>query len=351
MPARELPRVLLLDSHENTIGEELSAACKDELKKLGCAVEFISELGAAPPVFDLLLGYGPMTMRSSILPAEAWALLKPAQGRRPRFVWWLTEGLSDPRFPTWWIDQAAKARRWMDEWAAQGQVHSRWIRRLHLAEPWPRRGRRLRIFAELRWLQSQGLLDLIAVTSELRAAHLRPFGFDLITVPLGYHPIYGQDLNTPRDIDVCVLGGDTRRRRRLLQGVRQALEGMQIQVALQSQLFGSQRTAYLNRTKIMLNFLLTPHDFTGLRFIIAAANKVLVVTEPMLDSAPFVADRHFVVASPKEMADRVLYYLNHEQERRAIVDEAYRFVTQDLTMGKMIGRLLSHSGFMTAPAG
>jgi hypothetical protein len=213
------------------------------------------------------------------------------------------------------------------------------------ADHWLARGHRLRIFGELRWVHSRGLLDVLAVTSASRAAYLQRRGFAPIVVPLGYHPAYyGEDLGLRRDIDVCFVGNVAApRRRRLLAAVRDQLQRRGLALAVRDDLYGEARTRFLNRCRIMLNILRAPQDFVGQRFLLAAANKTLIVSEPVSDREPFEAGRHLVVAPLDRLGEAVVHYLSHEAERRAVVDEAHRLITRDLTVAQMTGRILARA--------
>jgi spore maturation protein CgeB len=49
------------------------------------------------------------------------------------------------------------------------------------------------------------------------------------------------------------------------------------------------------------------------------------------------------VASLDELAEKVHFYLSHENKRQEIVDRAYRFVSKELTITKMVGRILAQA--------
>jgi spore maturation protein CgeB len=87
--------------------------------------------------------------------------------------------------------------------------------------------------------------------------------------------------------------------------------------------------------------LRAPQDFVGQRFLLAAANKTVVISEPVNDSLPFVPGKHMVVTQFDDLADKVAYYLKHEQERQALAENAYQFVSEELTSTNMVGRILT----------
>jgi hypothetical protein len=211
--------------------------------------------------------------------------------------------------------------------------------------PFWMRGHRLRIYGELSWLRKLGVLDVLAVTSESRANYLRRAGFRPIVVPLGYHQAsYGTDLGLGRDIEVGFLGNlEASRRRRLLDRISRGLASQGLQISVQSDLYGKHRTHWLNRTRILLNILRASQDFVGQRFLLGAANKALVVSEPFPDHGPFVPGQHLVVEPPERIVDAIAFYAAEESRRRAIVERAYLFVTQDLAIERMVARIIEQA--------
>jgi len=160
-------------------------------------------------------------------------------------------------------------------------------------------------------------------------------------VPLGYDPGYGRDLGLRRDLDALFLGEQRiPRRRHVLAGLRK--QGVNLTTRgdwSDPALWGDRRTELLNRSKVVLNIQRFPSEFSGLRFVLGMANGALVVSEPVYDAHPFVAGRHFVSASVEEMPAVIRHYLEHEDERRRIADEAYTFVTRQLTMERSVSTL------------
>ena len=198
----------------------------------------------------------------------------------------------------------------------------------------------------LRRLARQGLPDILAVSTRARAEFLAEHGIRAHYVPLGYMPVFGRDLGSARDVDVLFLGDCWfPRRRRILarlhkRGVNLTVRGDFKDPAL----WGERRTELLNRTKIFLNILKLPTEFSGLRFILGMANGALVISEPVSDSFPFVAGRHFISATAEDLPGAIRYYLENESERRRIADEAYEFVTQQLSMERSVAQLVELIG-------
>lgn len=194
----------------------------------------------------------------------------------------------------------------------------------------------------LRKLVRRGWTDLLAVSTQGRADFLTERGISASWVPLGYSSDLGHDMGIARDIDVMFLGDlYVPRRRRILRRLRR--KGVDVQVRgdlFDPSWYGEDRTRFLNRTKIFLNFPRFTGEFAGLRMLLAAANKTLMVSEPMYNPAPFVAGKHFVSAEVKDMPDVIAYYLAHEDERERIAGEAHRLATQEVTMDRSVSLLV-----------
>jgi hypothetical protein len=80
------------------------------------------------------------------------------------------------------------------------------------------------------------------------------------------------------------------------------------------------------------------------------ANRALVVSEPIYRPTPFIPGEHYVEAEVCDMPATLDYYRTHRDERDRIVDRAYRFVTEELTMESSVSRILSLVGARIAMA-
>ena len=60
----------------------------------------------------------------------------------------------------------------------------------------------------------------------------------------------------------------------------------------------------------------------------------------MYNPWPYVPGKHYISARIEEMHEAIRYYLNHHDEREHIVNEAYQFVTQEMTLVRSISRIL-----------
>jgi hypothetical protein len=193
----------------------------------------------------------------------------------------------------------------------------------------------------LRRLARFGLPNFLVVSATGRQRFLAERGIVSHFVPFGYDPDMGRDLALPRDIDVLFIGAlNVPRRNRLLQFLRR--QGVNLTAVgdwSDPAFWGENRTLLLNRSRILLNFARTPAEYSGMRLLLGMANKALVISEPMYDPAPYVPGRHFISAPVEQMPDLIRHYLDHEDERRLMVEEAHRFVTTEHTLDRAIARI------------
>jgi len=198
----------------------------------------------------------------------------------------------------------------------------------------------------LRRLVQKGLPNVLTVSTPGRQEFLSERGITSHHVPLGHDPFYGHDMGLIRDIDVLFLG-DLRipRRKRLIKRLRR--NGVTLEAVgswFDPTFWGENRTRLLNRTRVLLNIQRYPGELSGSRLILALANKALPISEPMYSPAPYVPGKHFVSATIEEMPEAIEYYLTHNEERKRIVDEGHRLVTQKVTMKRSISRILELIG-------
>jgi hypothetical protein len=202
---------------------------------------------------------------------------------------------------------------------------------------------RFRYLGDYYYAHRRGWIDIFADTSEIYAEIHRRQGLPTIVAPWGSTPQWYEDLGLERDIDVLWMGTrGTKRRSSLLDRVRSELDanGVRTYVADGKEnpfIFGNQRTYYLNRSKITLNITRTWYDDNFSRIALATPNRSLIVSEPVLPHCPsFIAGTHYVAASGDFLAETILYYLEHEEERLRIVENAYRLVTTKLVFRESI---------------
>src|SRR5260221_5382073 len=139
----------------------------------------------------------------------------------------------------------------------------------------------------------------------------------------------------------------TRRRGALLDRGRQDLRRRRIGMYVADNeehpfIFADERTRMLNRAKITLNVTRTWYDDNFTRFPIVMPNRSLVVSEPMLSHCPdYVVGKHYVAAPVEELAETIVHYLSHPDERQRIVDNAYHLVSKELTLRNCVARIMA----------
>lgn len=280
---------------------------------------------------DVVLTYGPHTGGVKPLLKRINAL-RARDLQSPKFVWWLNENIPNLNRPLQ-AQLGGFLRLTLDEgveWLPDAfKKKKSWLESL---------GHRYRIFGSLMWAKKRDLLDLLVVTSGFRKYWLEKFDIAAHHVPMGWGPSdhLGRDLGLDRDIQVLWLGRPSsfrQRRDNILNQVIEDLAGRNISVKVVAGEIGfEERSELINRSVILLNLLREEHDFTGHRLLLGAANKSLVISESMVDETPFI-DRKTIVFSPvAELAQTIEYYLEHSVEREQIVDAAYRFVHDELSM-------------------
>jgi hypothetical protein len=198
--------------------------------------------------------------------------------------------------------------------------------------------------AMARWCRERGAR--IVVTSRDRGASLDAAGIPATVVPFGYHPRHAGPLTPPdtaRDIAVVVVGtglNQTRLRRgRILARLRPELQGFGEIVEIDGR-WGEERDAILRRARVVLDIQRVPGNFTGLRWLLAAAAGCVYVGEPMDDPAPFRVGRDLVQAPIETVIPAIARLLGDEPSRRSIAIEAQALLSGELAMRHCLGRVL-----------
>ncbi|MGQ9787685.1 MAG: glycosyltransferase family protein, partial [Anaerolineae bacterium] len=258
------------------------------------------------------------------------------------------EGLPHPEWPPALTCLIAAARAWVDRCNRNDNALVQRLLHPALLSRMGRRVLRYRYIGDYRYAHKMGWLDVLADHSEVTVAFHRLCGIPAVYVPQGTSPEWWKEMNLERDIDVLWMGQRRNRRRRaVLVHVCRTLrkQGLNVYVAdgIENPLiFGEKRTEILNRTRITLNIPTTwYHDCFIARFHMVAGNRCLVVSEPFLmHSAEYQPGVHYVQVETSHLVDTVMYYLEHEEERAAIAENAFQLVTTRLTLRNSVEKLL-----------
>ena len=174
----------------------------------------------------------------------------------------------------------------------------------------------------------------------------RARGLPCFHLPLGYDPLLEKSdapTTSERDVDVCVLAAMTDRREEFIAAhadffaahnchIRFVPIGFAKTEETRSYLPGPQRHALLQQTKILLKVHYSDlRYFEWHRALIAIANRCCLITETCEGFEPLVPGKHFVMAKADNLTTCCDYYLEHEDEREAIVEAAHNFMRERLT--------------------
>jgi hypothetical protein len=325
-------------------GDGIGEAISSELELLVCKVTRFFQDDPIPMNQDILLAYGPF--RSLVPIVENFRQIPKIS--RPKFVFWQTESLPNPKMPIWMIRNIARLRSGLDRLLIYKTPNEKWQVRLNMR--WLLSfGFRFRYYGDMLWLQNEGIVNTIAIFSHYSAELLRKHGINVITAYWGSYPEFGEDLGLVRDIPVIWLGQfRNKRRKNNLARIRRelSLHGIEMKMIDGVEhpfVFGMERTKLVNRSKIVLNLLSHPWDENAMRFILAACNKALAITEPTLPHTPFQPGIHVIEAEINEMTSTILHYLTEERERELVVKNAYELVTQKLTLRNSLQVIIDHT--------
>jgi hypothetical protein len=297
-----------------------------------------------PAGLDLVITIGPL---SSLVPLANQLIACPPSQRPP---WALihTEPLPNPDLPEW-FRRGFGALRSRAERAIFYQVSPGLWRPSPSLRRLLRRAHRYRYYGDLFWLREQGVLTVLALWSRVIADSLRAQGFDPIVLTGGYQLDWGCDLGLARDIPVLWLGKPVSGRRvQLLSRLRQELDARGVPMMVVDGVehpfvIGEERTILLNRTRIMVNLVRQKYDDNSMRYPLAAHNRVLLVSEPTLRHTYFEPGVHLVETPISRMAETICYYLQHDDERKRIVDNAYEFVAANARPGQAIAQVIARA--------
>lgn len=321
----------------------ITEVISDELSALGYQPVHFQIGSLIPEKAEVVFSYGPYGKFLTI-PCQ---LAKMPLARKPIFVHWNTEGIPDPRIPWKIMSSIARWRSWLGRVEDSQNGLARTLGTERFFSLFESRMLRFRYLGDYYYAHRRGWIDVFADTSEIYAEIHRRQGLPTLVAHWGATPQWYKDLGLKRDIDVLWMGTrGTKRRSIILDRVRSKLEsnGVRMHVADGKEnpfIFGDERTYYLNRSKITLNITRTWYDDNFSRIALAAPNRSLIVSESVLPHCrSFIAGTHFVSVPVERLAETILYYLNHEEERLRLVENAYHLVTTKLVFRESIKSIM-----------
>lgn len=342
IPSLERSRTVAIPRGNERDG--IADVISDELNALGYQPVHFQIGSVIPEKADVVFSFGPYGKFLTI-PRQ---LAKLSPDKKPIFVHWNTEGIPDLRIPWKIMSSIAGWRSWLGRVQDFRNGSARIPGTERLFSLIESRMLRFRYLGDYYYTHGRGWLDIFADTSEIYAELHRRHGLPTIVAHWGATPQWYKDLGLERDIDVLWMGTrGTRRRSVLLDRVRRELEtnGVRMHVADGKEnpfIFGDERIYYLNRSKITLNITRTWYDDNFSRIALAAPNRSLIISEPVLPHCPsFIAGTHYVSVPVETLAKTILFYLDHEEERLRIVDHAYHLVTTKLVFRESIKSIMN----------
>ena len=341
IPSRDRPGKVAIPHGSESDG--IAEVISDELNALGYQTIHFQIGSLIPRKAEVVFSFGPYGNFLTI-PRQ---LAKVPPGQKPIFVHWNTEGIPDLRIPWKIMSSIAGWRSWLGRVQNPRNGHPRIPGAERLFSLNQTKMLRFRYLGDYYYAHRRGWLDIFADTSEIYAEIHRQHGLPTIVAHWGATPQWYKNLGLERDIDVLWMGTrGTKRRSVILDRVRSQLEanGVRMHVADGKEnpfIFGDDRIYYLNRSKITLNITRTWYDDNFSRIALAAPNRSLIVSEKILPHCPsFLAGTHYVAVPVEELAETILYYLEHEEERSRIVDNAYHLVTTKLLFRESIKSIM-----------
>ncbi len=153
-----------------------------------------------------------------------------------------------------------------------------------------------------------------------------------------------------RDIDVLFFGQVSSRRRALLNKIDAALRRARYALKLvDGDCYGDERTAILNRSKIVLNLHKFPWEFAGQRLLMAMSCRALVVSEWAPDTTQYKHGKHMFTARVEQLPEILVTLLNDQSRREAVAEAGYQFVTTDLRLDRVLPAALDAIVSKTIP--
>jgi hypothetical protein len=274
----------------------------------------------------------------------------PDQGR-PISIHWDTEGIPNPKIPWALLKTLGDFFSWSER---LNESDSRVAQRLANTPPLSlvnKTAFRIRLDGHYHYAYRKGWLDLFVETSEIYARISTDHGLPTIYVPWGTHPEWHADLKLERDIDILWMGTRrSKRRQKLVDRIHSELANHGIQMYVVDGvenpfIYDGERNVVFNRSKITLNLLPAWYfnSFT-FKFHLAAGNRSLVVSEPILPHCPnYKPGIHYVSSPISKLTDTILHYLDHDDEREQITEKAFNLVTKEMTFMNSVRTIMEEA--------
>jgi Glycosyl transferases group 1 len=165
-------------------------------------------------------------------------------------------------------------------------------------------------------------------------------------------------IDNERPLDVLYLGTADDRRSRFLAVDPETLADYEVFMAMPPHepmtrprldfFMGTEKLRLLSESKILLNLHRSESvSFEWVRALESMSNGCVMVSEHSSDFAPFVAGRHFISGSPYNLGHIARAMLADPERLRAVCDETYAFLRDELTM-RSAARMLADLAYKVA---
>ena len=207
------------------------------------------------------------------------------------------------------------------------------------------------LIESLAWVQrgySRGWINEVVVSTMQKVRYLESNGIKSTFVPVGQQPLFGHDLGIERDIDVLFIGNlKSRHRRRSLKHVFTALRNAGATVMVpDSPIHGEERTALVNRARIMLHLHNYKWDTPWMRWNLATANGAVIASETLSLPDPLIPGKDYLSAELDDLPGAILELLGDEPRRLRMLDNCRSTIndlmTQEGSIIKLIGLMEKH---------
>jgi hypothetical protein len=177
---------------------------------------------------------------------------------------------------------------------------------------------------------------------------------NVVQFRVGYHPTF--DLGYPSEdkYDVMFIGypiGEQFRRRYILNRLEKYLRDRGAPFSFSApakRTIGENYSKALFSSKISLNIHYTHMRYFEYHKLIVDSfcNKRFIISEEISNLSPFVSGEHLAICNANQFEDQIGYYLDHEEQRKRIADNAYNFVRTQFTLTENLRQSLTKANLL-----
>lgn len=322
----------------------IAEAIFSSLQQLGHQPIYFLQEEEIPTNVNIVITFGPYGRLLPIL----YKVTSLPRDIRPLLVHWDTEGIPNPNIPWLVLKYMGGFLSWSERVSDSRNPKLRYLFSHSAISRILKTGFRIRLDGHYHYAYQRGLINIFIETSQIYAKINTMHGLPTHYVPWGTHSTWYTDLGLERDIDVLWIGSRRSRRRNILiQKIKEELmlKGYNMHIidgVENPAVFDDERNRIFNRAKITLNLLPAWYfnSFT-FRYHLAAGNRTLVVSEPILPHClSYHPGENYVSSKVHNLVDTLLFYLNNPKDREEIVERAYQLVTQEMTFTNSVKMIM-----------